>query len=168
MVENRPSTRNSIFVLPVLAVAGVLSSVFTLPFWFPFTSSGQSKYLFPALQSALLAVSACAVLWGTIPGVFCSGKQPISGVGHNHTVSQRGLGALRVTQHAGVERILHSKPPDSSNYPIRQHVVSGRSRLLLVQRRQAHFAQLQRCPRQCQPISGILYSKVSQFHPTIR
>jgi hypothetical protein len=64
MEQNRWSTRKSILILPVLAFAGLLSSAFALPFWFPLTRGNQSKYLFPTLQSLILGLTACAVLWG--------------------------------------------------------------------------------------------------------
>lgn len=64
MAGNRRSIYNSIFIVPVLAIAGLLSSIFMLPFWFPLTNGNQNKFLFPSLESLLLGATISAVLWG--------------------------------------------------------------------------------------------------------
>jgi hypothetical protein len=53
MFEIRWSSHKSILVVPVLAVAGLLSSIFALPFRFLFTSGDQNRYLFLSLESLL-------------------------------------------------------------------------------------------------------------------
>jgi hypothetical protein len=64
MEEPRSYSRTSILIVPILAVVGLLSPIFTLGFWFTFTSEYQGKYLFPLLQSLILGEAVSAVLWG--------------------------------------------------------------------------------------------------------
>jgi hypothetical protein len=64
MIETSSTSRTSILVVPVLSIVGLLSAIFTLPFWFTFSTEYQSEFLFALLQSLILGLAVSAVLWG--------------------------------------------------------------------------------------------------------
>jgi hypothetical protein len=64
MIETRSTSRTSMLVVPVLSVVGLLSAIFTLRFWFTFSTEYQSEFLFALLQSLILGSAVSAVLWG--------------------------------------------------------------------------------------------------------
>jgi hypothetical protein len=61
--ETGISPRVPIWVIPIIGVMGLLSSLFAMRFWFVFSSHVHNQYLFAVLASSVLGLAVVAVLW---------------------------------------------------------------------------------------------------------